>query len=63
LHGLYNALRCLNYQIELEHLEELTNKDESTQKPYQFLNIMIDFLAHLIVSELPDDKTNTWSIE
>lgn len=63
LHGLYNAMLCLHYQIELEHLEALTNRDESKQKPYQFLESMIDFLAYLIVSKLPEDKTNRWSIE
>ena len=63
LHGLYNALNCLSYQIELEHLEELTGKKEKEQKAYRFLQIMIDFLAHYLVRKLPEDKTNRWSID
>ncbi len=60
--GLYNALRCTYYQIELEHLEKLSENDEKENISYRFLSTMIDFLAHLIVRKLPDDKTNTWEI-
>ena len=63
LHGLYNALNCLNYQIELEHLEELTGNKEAENKAYQFLQIMTENLAHYLVRKLPEDNTNRWSID
>ena len=58
VHGLYNALRCLYYQLEVKHVTMTPRQ----VKAYNFLQVLIDFLAHYIVRTLPDDKTNTWEV-
>lgn len=60
--GLYNALRCLSYQIEIRHLEDLSGLTEKQQNAMYFLEEIIKELAEYICSKLPDDKTNTWEI-
>lgn len=62
-HGLYNALRCANYQIEIEHLQELRKLTESEQNAMKFLEVMINHVGAYIISQLPDDKSNTHSID
>ena len=61
--GLYNALRCLNYQIEIEHLEENLGVSERQKDAMFFLDRMIDALARHIVNQMPEDKTNRWEVE
>ena len=60
LHGLYNALRCTKYQIELEHLKELRELTDIEEKSMLFLKEIIISIGKDIISKLPDDKTNTW---
>lgn len=63
VHGLYNALRCLDYQIETEHLIDIFGMNEGQNNAMLFLNEIINELAAYIISNLPEDNTNTWSIE
>lgn len=60
LHGLYNALKCVNYQIETEHVKGLYDLQVSETMP--ILETLLNKLAKKIVDELPDDKSNTWCI-
>ena len=61
--GLYNALRCLSYQIETEHLEELGGMGEDENKAMLFLEAMINSVAHFALSCLPqNDSDNAWSL-
>jgi len=60
--GLYNALRCINYQIETEHLKDLRELNEDEENAMQFLDLIVDSIAHHLVSKLPEDKTCTWSL-
>jgi hypothetical protein len=62
-HGLYNALSCLNYQIELEHLKDLRNLTLEEENAMKFLKEFKISLAEDIIRELEEDKTNTWSID
>jgi hypothetical protein len=62
--GLYNALRCLSYQIETEHLDELGGMEEDERKAMFFLNEMVNALAHHILINLPSaESDNTWEVE
>lgn len=60
-HGLYNALNCLDYQIELCHIKELRQLSESEEMAMAFINACKNQLAHYIVSKLPED-INAWSL-
>lgn len=60
IRGLYNALRCTNYQIETEHITGLFDLQVSETMP--ILRKLLDSLAHKILSKLPDDETNTWEV-
>ncbi len=59
VHGLYNAIRYLRYQIEEEEFT-LTNIEKQS---LQFLDQLESIIANKIIMDLPDDKTNVWSIE
>jgi hypothetical protein len=61
--NLYSALNCLNYQIELEHLTEITPLSQEQKKAYDFLSRLIDALAHRIVRESKDYNKANWSID
>lgn len=61
-HGLYNALSCLNYQIEIEHLKKLRELTNGEKNALTFLRELKIALASDIVSKLPDDKSNTWEV-
>lgn len=61
--GLYNALKCINYQIEIEHLKDLFGLNDAQRDAMSFLKEMINALAHHIVSQLPEEKGNNWSID
>jgi len=63
LTGLYNALRCLNYQIESEHLKDLFGLNTEQENALLFIETMTNELAHMIIRELPEDKSNRWSID
>jgi hypothetical protein len=60
--GLYNALRCIRYQIETEHLKDLRGLTPEENKAVTFANFCIDELAHLMVSNLPEDTSCHWSL-
>lgn len=62
LHGLYNALRCLNYQIEIEHLMGLRELTPEEKNALLFLDTIMNLIAHKLVSDLPEDKTNRWEV-
>lgn len=62
LHGLYNALNCLVYQIEIEHLEELRELLPEEKASLNFANVMINGIAKHIVDHMPEDNTCKWSI-
>lgn len=59
--GLYNALRCLNYQLETHHLKGINDKLINDTMP--MLECFINFAAEVVCEKLPDDKTNRWSID
>lgn len=60
--GLYNALGCLSYQIEIEHLLELRPLEEREVKAMEFLKEITIALGQRIITELPEDTTNKWDI-
>lgn len=62
LHGLYNAMRCISYQIEREHLKELRELLPVEESALKFMEIIINSLAHHLVSAMPEDECK-WSIE
>lgn len=62
LHGLYNALNCVMYQIEIEHLQELRELTKEESKALEFVEKITSAIAMQIVDELPDDSTCTWSM-
>lgn len=62
-HGLYNALRCVRYQIELQHLEELRPLSGDECCAMFFLNVLIPCIADYSLDQLPEDKTCQWHIE
>lgn len=59
--GLFNALSCVDYQIETEHVSGLY--DEIVNATMPTLKAFISCLAEKIVRNLPEDKTCTWSID
>ena len=61
--GLFNALKCIIYQTELEHLEGIRNLTEEEQKAFNFLETFINVLAKFICGELPEDETCKWTID
>lgn len=60
--GLFNALRCLNYQIEPEHLDDFIGLTEAQQNALYFLDYLTNKIAKRIVRSLPEDHTNTWEV-
>mgnify|MGYP006318585901 CR=1 FL=1 len=60
---LLAAMRCVNYQIETEHLKELRNLTESEEDALFFLKTMINELAMDIVTNLPEYEKAGWSID
>jgi hypothetical protein len=61
--GLYNALRCISYQIEIHHLEELEGMTDDYRNAMEFLEKIIDSMAHYLVSHITkSDSDNSWSI-
>lgn len=58
--GYYNALKCLHYQIEIEHIEGI--RDDLIFFYYEFLETLINCTAQFVCSLLPDDSTNKWEI-
>lgn len=63
LHGLYNALRCINYQIEIDHLQELRELTPEEGKALEFLKLITISIGQQIISNLPDDRSNIWEID
>lgn len=60
--GLYKALQCVSYQIELEHLKELRELNEAEKLALLFLKEMINALAHDIINHLPEYENGKWEI-
>ena len=63
IHGLYNALSCLSYQIELEHLKDIRELSSEEKKAIIFLKEFKISICEHIVANLSKDKTNTWCID
>ena len=61
--GLYNALKCLVYQVEIEQLEDIRDLERGETKAMLFLETFINCLANHICGKLPEDETNKWSID
>ena len=61
-HGLYNALRCINYQIETEHIEELRPLTPEENNAMQFLYDMSNALAHFLVMSMETNEADKWAI-
>ena len=61
--GLYNALKCSNYQIEIEHIKYVRKLTQDEIDAMFFLTEIISNLAKYICNNLPEDPTNTWSID
>lgn len=57
--GLYNALCCVSYQIEIERIKD---KREDLIIYYQFLQDLINAVSRHICNYLEVDKSNRWSI-
>lgn len=62
LHGLYNALECVGYQIEIDHLKELRELTCEEKNALKFIDKITEAIVRQIVAELPDDKTCRWSL-
>ena len=62
-HGLFNALRCVDYQIESEHLNDLRSLTQNEENALAFVKGLYISIALDLVRELPDDKSNKWSID
>ena len=62
LHGLCNALECVNYQIEIKHLKELRELTIEEENALKFIDKITEAIVRQIVAELPDDRTCTWSL-
>lgn len=52
----------LNRTRNGKHLKDLRELNEDEESAMEFLDLMIDSLAHHLVSQLPEDKTCTWSL-
>lgn len=59
---LLAAMKCVNYQIETEHLKELRSLTESEEDALFFLKTMVNELAMDIVTNLPEYEKAGWSI-
>lgn len=59
---LLAAMKCVNYQIEEEHLKELRALTESEEDALFFMSEMINCLAMDIVTNLPEYEKAGWSI-
>ena len=62
IYGLYKALNCVQYQIEIEHLEELGGVTEEHKKALKFLEILQNWLAHHIAHKSERYDQNEWEI-
>jgi hypothetical protein len=60
--GLYNALNCIEYQIETSHLVELRPLTGDEELALLFLSTMIQSLGEYIIRQLPEDQTCHWEI-
>lgn len=60
--GLLKAFICVNYQIEIEHLEELSGLNDDQKKAMKFLNIMIEYLTYRIAISTPAYDSAEWEI-
>lgn len=59
--GLYNALCCLDYQIEWDRLPN--SSKVWYMDFYNAFQLLTDAVAHAIVNELPADKSNNWHVK
>jgi len=60
--GLLKAMQCINYQIEVEHLTELRQLTQAEQNALKFLRLMTDDITSDIVHNLPEYKTEKYSL-
>lgn len=62
LTGLLKAFICVNYQIEIEHLQELGGLTDEQKRAMNFLKIMIDYLTYRIATGTPAYDQAEWEI-
>lgn len=60
---LLQCLRCINYQIEIEHLTELRELTESEQNAIEFLSIFSNKLAMYIINDTDILRDTKWSLD
>lgn len=61
--GLYKALCCLNYQIEIDRVKDLGAFTEPYKKAYSFMEYMINGLAHYLVNRMiPEYENLAWEV-
>lgn len=61
-HGLFKALQCLDYQIEIVHLEELRELTDDEKNAMLFLDKFKDAMAHHIVSYSSEYDQAAWEV-
>lgn len=60
--GLYNAIICIDYQIEIQHLEELRPLSQAEREAYDLLHELITAIAHLIAKIQAKSDPVQWEI-
>jgi hypothetical protein len=60
--GLYKALQCINYQIEIFHLTEIRALTATEELAMQLLGEISNEIAAKIIRKLPEYTAAAWSI-
>jgi hypothetical protein len=61
--GLYNALNCIEFQIETQHITDFRPLYPEEENALLFLTEMIESIGLYIIRKLPEDKTCRWEID
>jgi hypothetical protein len=61
--GLYKALCCLHYQIELEHILAVRSLTEFETKAYELMEKATNEISGNIVYKHPEYRDSAWSID
>lgn len=61
LHGLYNALNCITYQIELDYITETRTLLHEEALALKFINDLKSEIAQEVIRVLPENET-AWEI-
>lgn len=62
-HALIKALKCINYQIETEHLSELRDLTEDEKTAMKMLDNLTKDLCYYIVSNEDAYENSEWEIQ